>query len=51
MIGNEEDFTASLGFEVKGVDTAISSIETDALGNAARQHRGCQADREVRQVF
>jgi 2-dehydro-3-deoxygluconokinase len=31
MIGNEEDFTASLGFEVKGVDTAISSIETDAF--------------------
>ena len=31
MIGNEEDFTASLGFEVKGVDHAISSIETDAF--------------------
>jgi len=31
MIGNEEDFTASLGFEVAGVDHAISEIETDAF--------------------
>jgi 2-dehydro-3-deoxygluconokinase len=31
MIGNEEDFTASLGFEVEGVDHAISMIETDAF--------------------
>ena len=31
MIGNEEDFTASLGFEVQGVDHAISTIETDAF--------------------
>jgi 2-dehydro-3-deoxygluconokinase len=31
MIGNEEDFTASLGFEVKGVDHAISAIETGAF--------------------
>jgi 2-dehydro-3-deoxygluconokinase len=31
MIGNEEDFTASLGFEVAGVDHAISAIETDAF--------------------
>jgi 2-dehydro-3-deoxygluconokinase len=31
MIGNEEDFTASLGFEVKGVDHSISTIETDAF--------------------
>ncbi len=31
MIGNEEDFTASLGFEVEGVDHAISEIETDAF--------------------
>jgi 2-dehydro-3-deoxygluconokinase len=28
MIGNEEDFTASLGFEVEGVDEHLSSIET-----------------------
>lgn len=31
MIGNEEDFTASLGFEVKGVDHNISAIEVDAF--------------------
>jgi 2-dehydro-3-deoxygluconokinase len=31
MIGNEEDFTASLGFEVKGADAHLSKIETDAF--------------------
>ena len=31
MIGNEEDFTASLGFEVAGVDHTLSAIETDAF--------------------
>jgi len=31
MIGNEEDFTASLGFEVKGADASLSHIETDAF--------------------
>ena len=31
MIGNEEDFTASLGFEVQGVDHALTAIETDAF--------------------
>jgi 2-dehydro-3-deoxygluconokinase len=31
MIGNEEDFTASLGFEVEGVDHSLSAIETDAF--------------------
>jgi 2-dehydro-3-deoxygluconokinase len=31
MIGNEEDFTASLGFEVQGVDHNISTIELDAF--------------------
>ncbi len=29
MIGNEEDFTASLGFEVPGTDENISSIEIE----------------------
>ncbi len=29
MIGNEEDYTACLGFEVEGVDENISSIEVD----------------------
>ena len=31
MIGNEEDFTASLGFEVAGVDHNISNIEIGAF--------------------
>ena len=31
MIGNEEDFTASLGFEVEGLDHNISALETDAF--------------------
>ena len=29
MIGNEEDFTASLGFEVEGVDHNLADLETD----------------------
>ena len=29
MIGNEEDFTKALGFEVEGLDKNISSINTD----------------------
>ncbi len=32
MIGNEEDFTASLGFEVAGVDENLSSLEVGAFG-------------------
>ena len=31
MIGNEEDFTACLGFEVKGVDDNLANLETDAF--------------------
>jgi 2-dehydro-3-deoxygluconokinase len=31
MIGNEEDFTASLGFEVKGLDHNLAHIETAAF--------------------
>lgn len=31
MIGNEEDFTASLGFAVEGVDEHISTIEVDSF--------------------
>jgi 2-dehydro-3-deoxygluconokinase len=31
MIGNEEDFTACLGFEVEGVDEHISSIDVSAF--------------------
>jgi len=29
MIGNEEDFTASLGFEVEGVDENLSGLQVD----------------------
>ncbi|RMB62135.1 sugar kinase [Tessaracoccus antarcticus] len=29
MIGNEEDFTASLGFEIEGVDENLSALEVD----------------------
>jgi 2-dehydro-3-deoxygluconokinase len=31
MIGNEEDFTACLGFEVEGVSEQITNIETEAF--------------------
>ena len=37
MIGNEEDFTASLGFEVAGVDDALSTIEADAFKQMIRK--------------
>tara|TARA_Y100000385_G_scaffold286832_1_gene349659 strand:+ start:332 stop:1429 length:1098 start_codon:yes stop_codon:yes gene_type:complete len=37
MIGNEEDFTASLGFQVEGVDESISEIETDAFKRMIQQ--------------
>ncbi len=30
MIGNEEDFTASLGFEVEGVDEDLAALEVDS---------------------
>jgi 2-dehydro-3-deoxygluconokinase len=39
MIGNEEDFTASLGFEVEGLDENLSTLEVDKfaamIGKAA----------------
>jgi 2-dehydro-3-deoxygluconokinase len=31
MIGNEEDFTACLGLEVKGLDHNLATIEADAF--------------------
>ena len=31
MIGNEEDFTASLGFEVEGVDENLSALELSSF--------------------
>ena len=39
MIGNEEDFTASLGFEVEGVDDNLSDIETGRLQGDDRDRR------------
>lgn len=33
MIGNEEDFTASLGFEVEGVDDNITGIDVENFKN------------------
>ncbi len=33
MIGNEEDFTASLGFEVEGVSEHITGLEVDSFKN------------------
>jgi 2-dehydro-3-deoxygluconokinase len=37
MIGNEEDFTASLGFEVEGADEHLSKIETAAFQTMIRK--------------
>jgi 2-dehydro-3-deoxygluconokinase len=37
MIGNEEDFTACLGFEVEGVDENISHIEVEAFQKMIQQ--------------
>lgn len=31
MIGNEEDFTASLGFEIEGVDENLADLEVDSF--------------------
>jgi 2-dehydro-3-deoxygluconokinase len=32
MLGNEEDFTAALGFEVEGVDESLSELDPTAFG-------------------
>ncbi|MDA9962473.1 sugar kinase [Opitutales bacterium] len=37
MIGNEEDFTACLGFEVEGLDENISNIEIDKFKTMIEQ--------------
>ena len=34
MLGNEEDFTAALGFEVEGVDENLSALDPSALPQA-----------------
>ncbi len=40
MIGNEEDFTASLGFEVEGVDENISDVPLDSFKRMIERARG-----------
>ena len=37
MIGNEEDFTAALGFEVEGVDADLSDLDTTAFAAMIEQ--------------
>ena len=37
MIGNEEDFTASLGFEVEGVDEHITAVPLDSFQKMIEQ--------------
>ncbi len=37
MIGNEEDFTASLGFEMEGVDENLSALEVDKFAAMIEQ--------------
>lgn len=37
MIGNEEDFTASLGFEVEGIDDNLSSLDVDSYAAMIEQ--------------
>jgi 2-dehydro-3-deoxygluconokinase len=37
MIGNEEDFSASLGFSVQGVDENISEVEVDSFKAMIRE--------------
>jgi 2-dehydro-3-deoxygluconokinase len=32
MIGNEEDFTASLGFEIEGVDEGLTQLPVEQFG-------------------
>ncbi|GMQ93513.1 MAG: sugar kinase [Acidimicrobiia bacterium] len=36
MIGNEEDFTASLGFEVQGIDESLSALDPAAFEQMIR---------------
>ncbi len=40
MIGNEEDFTACLGFEVEGADEHLTKIETDSFAKMIRMAVG-----------
>lgn len=47
MIGNEEDFTASLGFEVEGVDHNLSDLPIESfkkmIGNATKAYPNFKA--------
>ncbi|HUA00180.1 MAG TPA: sugar kinase [Candidatus Aquilonibacter sp.] len=40
LIGNEEDFTAALGFEVKGVDESMSSFHAESFKDMLRSVAG-----------
>jgi 2-dehydro-3-deoxygluconokinase len=46
MIGNEEDFTASLGFKVEGADASLSHLDTGAfkqmITNAVAKYKNFQ---------
>lgn len=46
MIGNEEDFTAALGFEVEGVDDGLTRLEVDGfaamIDRVAQEYPGLQ---------
>jgi len=37
MIGNEEDFTAALGFEIEGTDANLTELPVDAFGRMISQ--------------
>ncbi|MEV6343198.1 sugar kinase [Actinoplanes sp. NPDC051851] len=37
MIGNEEDFTACLGFEVEGVDANLTDLSTDSFASMIKR--------------
>lgn len=37
LLGNEEDFTAALGFEVEGVDESLSAIDPESYGRMVEQ--------------
>jgi len=37
MIGNEEDFTAALGFEIEGTDANLTELPVDAFGRMIAQ--------------
>jgi 2-dehydro-3-deoxygluconokinase len=47
MIGNEEDFTASLGFEVEGVDEHLSALEVDSFAAMIEQAAAAYPNFEV----